>query len=147
MIGSGNRAEEYKRLTETEHLAEIFDFRGTVDNPAEMLSHCIGLISTSLWEGLPLAPLEAGLAGRRLFLSDIPAHRELDTRSPAVFFFDASSQDSVKNLCDALEDEVKPSELAESARELAERFDFSRMVDRHLKLYRRNEAPVSSDAS
>jgi glycosyltransferase involved in cell wall biosynthesis len=59
---------------------------GWVNDPATLLAAADVFVSTSRWEGMPLAVLEAAAAGLPLILSDVPGNRDVvDLGVEAVF--------------------------------------------------------------
>lgn len=73
-LGSGDMMEACKKIVKDD---DRFEFRGKVNNVSEYMKAADLLVSASLSEGMPMAVLEASMAGLPVLLSDIPAHREV----------------------------------------------------------------------
>lgn len=85
MVGDGPLLPELRARVEAAHLRGRVRFTGWLDDPAPALSASDVFVSTSRWEGLPVAALEAAAAGLPLVLSDCPGNRDLVAEGiPAV---------------------------------------------------------------
>lgn len=73
-LGDGNMMEACKEIVKGDYR---FEFRGKVNNVSDYMKAADLLVSASLSEGMPMAVLEASMAGLPVLLSDIPAHREI----------------------------------------------------------------------
>lgn len=73
-LGVGKMMEKCKEFANDDNR---FEFRGKVDNVVGYMAAANLLLSSSLSEGMPMAVLEASMAGLPVLLSDIPAHREV----------------------------------------------------------------------
>lgn len=73
-LGAGEMMEACKEIVKGD---DRFEFRGKVNNVSEYMKAADLLVSASLSEGMPMAVLEASMAGLPVLLSDIPAHREV----------------------------------------------------------------------
>lgn len=137
IIGDGPARADYEAEVARRGLAELFDFLGVVPDVAKVMAECKALVSTSRWEGLPVAPLEAGQAGLFLALSSIPGHRELVlTRDGAMLFKlgDRAAYADAATRMAQLHDRTDGD--AEQAEALREAFNFEDMVQSHVGLYR-----------
>lgn len=73
-LGDGEMMVSCKEIVKGD---DRFEFRGKVNNVSEYMKAADLLVSASLSEGMPMAVLEASIAGLPVLLSDIPAHREV----------------------------------------------------------------------
>jgi len=136
VIGNGPDGDHYRAIVGQRALEGFFDFRGVVPNQLVPFDECKVLISTSLWEGLPIAPLESAEMGLFLLLSRIPGHVELvlDETGGLLFDPDDTAQfDAVLDALLALEHRTTGS--AQHAERLTERFSYADMIARHRALY------------
>lgn len=79
IVGGGERREELENLSVTLKLTDRVHFTGEVppETVAAFLAECDAFVFPSLWEGLPMAAIEALHAGAAIVASDIPATREV----------------------------------------------------------------------
>jgi glycosyltransferase involved in cell wall biosynthesis len=138
--GSEGAEERCRRLVQQLGLDRYFEFRGSVEDIASLHMECVGIISTSRWEGLPLAVLEAGLAGLPMVLSAITAHLEIVDGLPVrhVFRLDDPST-GASHLVDVARMEHQP-ESDRVAQLLALKFSYDSMIEQHVRIYRRTAA-------
>lgn len=92
-------------------------------------------ITASLWEGLPLAVLEAMAVGLPVIASDIPQHRE--TLADCAFYF---SVDDVEDLARAIVDfsrgQLQWHDMVQRASvRVADHFHIDQAIDKHIELY------------
>ena len=106
----------------------------TYKNGPEWISACEVFISLSRAEGHPIAALEAAQLGKKLILSDIPAHRSSFNRADFISFELLSSLDPVLKsyLSNNNDDWEERERLAETLRL---RYSSERMVRAYAELY------------
>lgn len=73
-VGDGEYFEEYKRVFSS---IENIKFWGRRSDIPQLLNIADVFVSSSETEGLPLAVLEAISTGKKVYLSDIPQHKEI----------------------------------------------------------------------
>ena len=84
LVGDGALRPTIERTVQEEGLADRVRFTGLVPREtvyAELLAADL-FVSPALWEGLPIAVLEAMALGRPVLLSDIQPHREIQREGP-----------------------------------------------------------------
>ncbi|MGG5317327.1 glycosyltransferase [Enterococcus sp. AZ072] len=77
MVGDGPLMEEMKRLVEQKSLKKHFFFLGFRNDIKNTISQCDLLVLTSIYEGLPLTPMEAFSVKKAVIATDIPGNREV----------------------------------------------------------------------
>ena len=93
------------------------------------------VLSTSLWEGLPLTLLEAMWAGRAIVASDAPGNAE--AVGDAGILVPRGDAEGFRAALEKLRDPQERAELAQRARARVEReFDFERMLVETDEVYR-----------
>lgn len=113
---------------------------GPVDRCNELFAANDVLLSTSRWEGLPLAPLEAMAQGTPVILSEVVGHMDITDKSTSgaarSFPLDqpALAADHVRSLSAQAE---WSSASAEATQIIRDHFDIVRMTDLHGELYAR----------
>lgn len=81
LIGSGSLEKEIKNKIEHLNLKDAVVMAGTRTDIPEMMSVMDAFLFPSLWEGLPLAVLEAQASGLPIFLSDVISSEVLASSS------------------------------------------------------------------
>jgi glycosyltransferase involved in cell wall biosynthesis len=111
------------------------ELRGFVEDVTPELLDAHLLLSPAVFEGLPLAPIEALVTGLPVLASDIPPHRELAGLSPALRVLpvgDAGAwADEVVRMLGELE------QLSERALATRDLFSVDRMADETVAVYER----------
>lgn len=73
IVGDGEKRESLKALAESLGISENIHFTGFLDDPWSELSKADIYVSSSLWEGLPMALVEAGRCGLPIISTDCDA--------------------------------------------------------------------------
>jgi glycosyltransferase involved in cell wall biosynthesis len=86
VVGDGAKAPELRARAHTLGVAERVDFTGLIprDEVFRRMRGADVFVSSSLWEGLPVAVLEAMASSLPAVLSDIAPHRELAEQAPRL---------------------------------------------------------------
>jgi glycosyltransferase involved in cell wall biosynthesis len=87
VIGQGSQRAELQRLASALGVSDRVRFLGEIgtDEVHRWLRTATVLVSLSEQEAFGMAPVEAAVAGARVVLSDIPAHREITNHIGAMF--------------------------------------------------------------
>lgn len=118
IVGDGALLQHCRQLATKRGLADIIQFRGAVDDVRSLLRQADVFLSTSHWEGLPLAPLEAMSEGLPCVLSDVAGHRDLPHSEQWGFLFPPQrSEEAAARLQQLLSDSRQCGRIAESAHE------------------------------
>lgn len=138
IVGNGPRRADYEAMARADGTDGFFEFLGIVPDVGSVSARCRALVSTSRWEGLPVAPLEAGLGGLFLALSRVPGHVELALDESGAMLFDLGDTAQYRKVVERLAG--LHTWLAGDVRHrglLAEAFNYSGMVAGHVALYDR----------
>lgn len=136
VVGDVARAPDLQNDLAHRGLASLFTFEGVVDDIATVYAKCRALMSTSRWEGLPVAPLEAGQIGLYLALTNIPGHVELAIDRRDSVLFDPSSQSQIDEAVLFLASLAAREDIATgNAEALKKRFNYVDMLRSHIALY------------
>jgi len=146
VAGDGPLRAAAEQAARAAGLGAAITFCGFRTDAAELLKTFDVAVFPSLWEGLPLAVLEAMAAGAAVVASDLPGHREIledgvhgritPPGDPAALAA------AVEEL---LQDPARRARLVAAARErVRERFTVERMVERTVAVYR--DAIARADA-
>jgi glycosyltransferase involved in cell wall biosynthesis len=112
-------------------VADRIHWLGSVNDVAALLSEVDALISTSDWEGLSLAHLEALAAGLPVVATDVGGTREIAERHPALTLLDAQAAPDVFAAA------VRAAFLRRNEHDFPKCFSRYMMAQRTHQLYRR----------
>lgn len=135
--------EKYlNRLKENANQCKSLIFTGPVtgDEKAELFSNCIGLLSPSKNEGLPLTLLEAASYGKGSLASAIPAHTEVIKNGTNGFLFPNGNKEAFFDMTLRLLTKERNlwRETGGKARQMAiQRFDWDRTAGLYDRLFTR----------
>lgn len=134
IVGEGGERENLEEQIKKFNLESTITLVGQTFNVKKELEWADIFVAPSLYEGLPLAQIEAMMMGLPLILSDIPPHKEIIHNILALFC-------KVKNSDSLLEQIEKISktninELSLNSINSAKRFSFENMITQYLELYR-----------
>lgn len=112
VIGTGERLEEFRRLVVDEELQPYIDLHGGTDKPREIMRESDVFLSTSRWEGMPLALLEAMSEGLVLVASNVTGNKDILEQGPAGLLFDLHDIDTaVQHLSWIIDNPSEASDL------------------------------------
>ncbi len=143
LLGDGELRAELEEQAREQGIARHVVFAGFRPDVEAILRAVDGVVFSSLYEGLPIALLEAMAAGCCLAVTDIPGHLDA-VRHEREALVVATGQSSP--LADALERLVEEPELraalgAAARQRFESSFTAAGMVERYEALYRRLLAP------
>jgi glycosyltransferase involved in cell wall biosynthesis len=143
VLGDGPLLEECRRKTESFVRVR---FLGHTNNVSDYIQAADGFISSSLSEGMPNSVLEALTWGLPVFLSAIPAHRDVLTLAPeAGEVLRKTDYKLLKRLVGLFES--KPRTLYDPANFIGSAFDAKSMSRSYQVLYRKIINPSPPDYS
>jgi len=139
VIGGGSRElmSELLRLADELGLRRKVHFLGYREDAHSILKACDLFVLPSLYEGLPVAAVEAMACGVPVVISDIPPHRELVEHGVnGVLFRSGDERSLAETITDSLSNPERSLELArEGARTAREGYDSEKMARRYERLY------------
>jgi glycosyltransferase involved in cell wall biosynthesis len=109
---------------------------GWVDDPADLLGASDVFVSTSRWEGLPLAALEAASAGLPLVLTDVPGNRDLVEMGVPAILVPAGDADAVASAIATLTPQTRRTMGAGAAEAVRRTFCAGGLAEDVLAVYR-----------
>jgi len=112
---------------------------GAVSNPGTYLANAFCLVSTSRWEGLPIALLEAMARGVPAIATDVTGNKDAVTDRETGYLYDESTpRAAAQRLVDLARQPALWGKMVRAARRRAEReFSVEAMADATLRLYTR----------
>ena len=136
--GDGPLLDDCRAYAQRRGAGQATEFLGVVADPLPLLHDATVLISTSRYEALPYAILEAMAAGAAVVASDIPAHRELDPQRKALLLAEAEPQPLAAAALSLLASPARRAAQSDSARALVDReYNFAPFCDAMTAEYRR----------
>jgi glycosyltransferase involved in cell wall biosynthesis len=135
IVGGGELRDELAALAVDLGISNRVHFVGEVapEAVASYLSACDVFVFPSLWEGLPMAAIEALHAGAAIVASDIPASREV--LGNAAVMAPVDDQAALTNaILRVLQDPALAQDLRGRAKRRAMRFTARAMIDGYLNL-------------
>jgi glycosyltransferase involved in cell wall biosynthesis len=134
ILGNGSERERLERLCEDLGLSERISFLGQIDNPYKVIADSDVFISSSRWEGLARAPIEAQALRVPVIATDIDGGiREtvLDGRAGVLVAFDDPGALS-REIIELLKNKTRMSEIVEIASREIGRFSSERAASQYL---------------
>lgn len=137
VVGDGPLLSQARAEAEAAGLNGRLRFTGWMKDPSPALAAADVFVSTSRWEGLPMAVLEAAAAGLPLALTDCPGNRDVvDAGIPAILVAPGDDQALSRELDRLIGDSNLRWRLArESAAAVARRFSKARLREQLLATY------------
>jgi glycosyltransferase involved in cell wall biosynthesis len=132
LAGTGPLVGELRAQVRDCGLAERVRFLGTVDDIPRFWQERNACLLLSDLEGSSNALIEAGLAGRPLVATDVPANRELVTPGSGILVRADDVPGTARRLEEIIDDAELREHLGRGAWEAMQRFEMERMVAGHL---------------
>lgn len=116
-------------------------FTGTVDKPSKLISQCFCYLSTSRWEGMPLAVLEAMAYGKPVVASSVVGNKDLIQHNQNGFLFDIKSPEEAANFLIRLADNKDLREVftTNAIKMTNEKYSVERMANETSEVYRQQQ--------
>lgn len=120
-IGDGEERAQLELMATLAGITNII-FVGAMDNPMAALAGADVYLSTSRWEGMPLAVLEAMASRLAVIASDVPGNRELVSASGGGLLYQLGNLDeAVRSLSLILSDGNRRNSMGERGRDAQRR--------------------------
>jgi glycosyltransferase involved in cell wall biosynthesis len=138
LLGTGPGAAAFAESLRARGLDTAVRLLGAVDDPERCLEGAFAYLSTSRWEGMPLAVLEAMAHGIPVVATDVVGNHDAVTHRHTGFLYDAAEAGAAADGLQALaQDHGVRSRMAGNARATAEkRYSADRMSDETVACYR-----------
>jgi len=135
IIGDGFLRKEIENVLSRRAPIDSWEITGWVNNPQEYLSKIDLLVFTSLFEGLPLALIEAAGMGKSCICLDFPGVKELENKIPWLTVIKSRlSEDISRLMIQTLTNNVSPTE--EEISGVKSYFSTRRMAIETVNLYK-----------
>lgn len=138
IIGDGEKAEEYKRLTESLNIKSVH-FTGYRKDAMNLIAQFDVIVLPSWQEGFPLTIVESFASGKAVIASNIPGNNELVHDSENGMLFSPGDSDELKRMITELRDNPeKLKALSENARtDYEDNYSFTSFIEKYEVAYKR----------
>jgi glycosyltransferase involved in cell wall biosynthesis len=138
IIGDGPMRAAFDEERAASCIAGRLEVTGIRGDVADLIGELDVFVLTSLWEGLPLAMIEAMAAGVPIVASRVDGISEAVTDGVEGFLVPPKDTDGfAARIRTLLEDEVLRKRMGDAALEGSAAFDIATMIRRHDALYQR----------
>jgi glycosyltransferase involved in cell wall biosynthesis len=143
LLGDGPGRAEFEAGVASRGLGQWVKVLGAVSNPAPYLASAFCFVSTSRWEGMPLALLEAMARGVPVIASNVPGNQDAVTDHETGFLYDQCIPSAAaQRLVELAHYPVLWKQMVRAARQRAEaEFSLEAMAGATLRLYTRPAQP------
>ena len=133
LLGDGPGRAEFEAGVASRGLGQWVKVIGAVANPAPISASAFCFVSTSRWEGLPLALLEAMARGVPVIASDVPGNQDAVTDHETGFLYDLGEPAvAAQRLVQLAHYPILWKQMVRAARQRAEgEFSVEAMAERH----------------
>jgi glycosyltransferase involved in cell wall biosynthesis len=140
LLGDGPGRPEFEAAIAERGLGHCLKILGAVTNPGAYLASAFCLISTSRWEGLPIALLEAMARGVPAIATDVIGNKDAVTDQETGFLYDPCVPEAAaQRLVQLARNPPLWKQMVRAARRKAEQeFSVEVMADSTLRLYSRS---------
>ena len=137
LAGEGEEKAKLMAIADELGISSHVKFRGYLGNISEFLTGLDLFISSSLWEGLPTAILEAIMAGVPVLATNIAGNRELiqDTKT-GWLVPPADAQALARGILQAYQHPELRQLFAQEARTILPQFSIQTVAEQYARLYR-----------
>ncbi len=148
ILGDGPERREVEAAARDSGLSAHLTFHGAQDSVAPFLSRAFCFLTTSRWEGMPLAVLEALAAGLPVIASDTPGNNDVVTRDVGRLYALDKPSAAAKAIVELAQYPETWARLSAAARRSVRiTFSVERMAGETLAHYQRLVQPRGKDAS
>lgn len=139
VIGEGPLFELTRRTIIEEHLTDVIHLAGATRHPRTEMRKASVALSTSRWEGMPLALLEAMSEGLAIVASDVVGNNDIVTHGAQGYLFSVEDTDqAVRQLVALSRNSKQLVKLADNARQHArQQYSVHTMTAKVEQVYRR----------
>jgi len=143
VLGDGPGRAAFEAAVASRGLGHWVKILGAVSNPGVHLRSAFCLVSTSRWEGLPLALLEGMARGVPAIATDVPGNKDAVVDHETGFLYGlAAPHTAAARLVQLAAYPILWKQMARAARQRAEEeFSVKTMADSTLRLYTRANRP------
>jgi len=142
VLGTGEDFEKINETVKNQNLTDIISLLGAKNNPRDYYKNALCFLSTSRWEGMPLAPLEAMSEGIPVIATNVVGNKDIiiDKRTGLLFDLNLPKQGAelIKKLVSSLE--LRNTISKNGYEHVKNKYNVKTMVENTVGLYRKNQA-------
>ena len=138
IIGSGEKEEYLKQIVEKKKLENYIKFMGFRDDVQNIMSQSDLIVLSSLWEGLPLTPIEAFSVGKTIVATAVDGTVEIvKNKENGLLVKPRDANELANSICELIEDKNEKNRFEENAiKTYKEKFSFEIFKENYIKFYK-----------
>lgn len=137
IVGEGEEEEKLKKLAISNHIEEYLDFLGYRNDIQNVMSQFDIIVLSSLWEGLPLTPIEAFSVGKTVVATAVDGTVEIVRDGIDGYLVEPKNSVAIsEKVIDLYFDETKKRKFEKAALErYKSEFSFDSLKEKYLNYY------------
>lgn len=136
VIGEGDKFNQCQKSIDDKRLNEILILYGPTTNPRKFMAEADAFLSTSRYEGMPLAVLEAMSEGLPVVATKVVGNEDvMQDHVEGVFFKDDDAESALVALEKILSNEFRLKCSDAARKSVVENYSVSKMVNKTVKVY------------
>ena len=139
IAGSGEEEEELKSMAKNLGLEKHIKFLGYISDEEEINKYykaCKIVVVPSRWDVNPFAPLNATASGKPAIVSDMCNSSVIEDGKTGFVFKSEDVEELSSKMVKLLTDDKLREEMGKAAMEKAKEYDWSKIVDRKVEIYK-----------
>jgi glycosyltransferase involved in cell wall biosynthesis len=137
VIGDGNRFSQCQKSIDDKSLNDILTLFGPTTNPRKFMAEADAFLSTSRWEGMPLAVLEAMSEGLPVVATRVVGNVDvMQDHVEGVFYKDDDASSALLAFEKILSNEFRLKCSDAARKNVVENFSVSKMVNETVQVYK-----------
>lgn len=139
IIGSGEKEEDLKQIVEKKKLEDYIKFMGFRADVQNIMSQSDLIVLSSLWEGLPLTPIEAFSVGKTIVATAVDGTVEIvKNKENGLLVKPRDANELANSICELIEDKNEKNRFEENAiKTYKEKFSFEIFKENYIKFYKK----------
>lgn len=138
IIGSGEKEEDLKQMVQKKKLEDYIKFMGFRADVQNIMSQSDLIVLSSLWEGLPLTPIEAFSVGKTIVATSVDGTVEIvKNKENGLLVKPRDVNELSSAICELVENESEKKKFEENAiKTYKEKFSFEIFRENYIKFYK-----------
>ncbi|MEW9857047.1 glycosyltransferase family 4 protein [Novosphingobium sp. M1R2S20] len=136
IVGGGALVEDLREMVRQAAVSDIVDVTGARSDVDTLMREADVFVNSSLWEGFPIAMIEASMSALPIIATEVAGNREMVTPGINGILVPRGNPEALASaIANVLSDPALYSSLSKGSLASAERFSIDRCADEHLALY------------